>query len=100
MNEFTQSIYMNLAQIPKGRIISYGQLAKLAGYPNHSRHVGKTLAKLPKDTTLPWHRVVNSQGKISLSGDSFYKQKERLEKEGIVICESGKIINFKQVIMQ
>ncbi len=100
MNEFTQSIYLNLTQVPFGQIISYGQLAKLAGYPNHSRHVGKTLSRLPEDTSLPWFRVVSSQGKISLSGDNFIRQRKALEKEGLTIRDDGKILNFKQVIMQ
>ncbi|PQJ89463.1 MGMT family protein [Aliivibrio sifiae] len=99
MNEFIQSIYTNLRFVPKGRVITYGQLAKLAGFPNHSRHVGKTLAKLPKDSTLPWHRVVNSQGKVSLQGEQFKEQKVKLEEEGIIVREDGKILHFKKVVM-
>lgn len=99
MDEFTQSIYMNLVQVPFGHVISYGRLAILAGYPNHSRHVGKTLSRLPKDTSLPWHRVVNSQGKISLSGEGFIRQRKALEKEGLIINNEGKILNFKQAVM-
>lgn len=99
MDEFTQSIYTNLYYVPSGRVITYGQLAKLAGFPNHSRHVGKVLAKLPKDTQLPWYRVVNAQGKISLSGDKFEKQRKLLEEEGVLIREDGRIFHFKQVVM-
>jgi len=76
----------------------YGQLAKMAGFPHHSRHVGKVLSKLPKDTRLPWYRVVNSQGKISLSGEAFLRQKIHLEKEGIEVTEEGKIVKFKQYL--
>lgn len=99
MDEFTQRIYTNLYYVPSGRVITYGQLATLAGFPNHSRHVGKVLSKLPKDTQLPWYRVVNAQGKISLLGDKFEKQRRLLEEEGILIREDGKISHFKQVVM-
>ncbi|MGF1905971.1 MGMT family protein [Aliivibrio salmonicida] len=100
MNDFAQSIYTNLLHVPKGRVITYGQLAKLAGYPNHSRQVGKLLAKLPNDTKLAWYRVINSQGKISLTGERFFVQKEKLEEEGISIKDDGRIEHFKKVIMR
>jgi len=98
MEEFAQNIYTILSYIEKGSLITYGQLASQAGYPAHSRHVGKILAKLPKDTRLPWFRVVNSQGKISLQGDAFIRQKNLLEQDGIAITEQGKILKFKQYL--
>lgn len=98
MTEFEQSLYAVLVSLPTGKLCSYGQMAKRSGYPNYARHVGKTLSKLPKDSKLPWHRVLNSQGKISLSGDRFLKQKQRLEAEGITINENGKVVNFKQYL--
>ena len=97
MDEFKRSLYANLIAIPAGKVISYGHLAKLCGYPNHARHVGKVLSALPKDTQLPWFRVVNSQGKISLSGQAFAQQKSHLENEGIAINEIGKVIHFKKL---
>ena len=99
MDEFAQNIYTNLYYVPKGRVITYGQIAKLAGFPNHSRHVGKILSKLPKETQLPWYRVVNAQGKISLQGDRFERQKQLLEEENILIKDNGSVSNFKQVVM-
>jgi len=98
MTEFEQSLYNILASLPKGKLISYGQLAKQCGYPNHARHVGKTLAKLPKDTRLPWFRVVNSQGKISLVGDAFLRQKAYLEAEGLSVNEFGKISHYRDYL--
>jgi len=98
MTEFEQSLYAMLMALPTGKLCSYGELAKRSGYPNYARHVGKTLSNLPKDSKLPWHRVVNSQGKISLSGDRFLKQKQRLEAEGITINEKGKVVNFKHYL--
>ncbi|PKF60443.1 hypothetical protein CW745_15070 [Psychromonas sp. psych-6C06] len=98
MNEFEQSLYNVLATLPAGKLCSYGQLAKRAGYPNHARHVGKTLSKLPSDTKLAWHRVINSQGKLSLTGDRQLKQKQRLLAEGIEVTEEGTVINFRHYL--
>lgn len=96
--EFEQNIYTLLSFLGEGKLTTYGQLAKQAGFPHHSRHVGKVLSRLPKGTRLPWHRVVNAQGKISLSGNSFLRQKTLLEQEGIEVTEDGKIIKFKQYL--
>jgi len=98
MDEFAQNIYTILSYLGEGKLTTYGQLAKQAGFPHHSRHVGKILARLPKDSRLPWFRVVNSQGKISLVGDAFIRQKTLLEKEGIEITEQGKVVKFKQYL--
>lgn len=98
MEEFAQNIYTILSFLGKGKLITYGQLAKQAGFPHHSRHVGKILARLPKDSRLPWFRVVNSQGKISLIGEAFIRQKTLLEQEGIEITAEGKIVKFKQYL--
>lgn len=74
-----------MASIPRGRVATYGQVAELAGYPNHARYVGSTLRNLPADTALPWHRVVNAKGELSFPQNSFqYQQQKRLlEAEGI-----------------
>ena len=83
--EYISAIYLALAQIPKGKVIAYGQLAKLAGIANGARFVGKLMSKLPEGTELPWHRVVNSQGKISLplNSEAYLEQKLRLTHEGV-----------------
>jgi methylated-DNA-protein-cysteine methyltransferase-like protein len=91
MTEFEQALYAVLTSLPKGKVCSYGQVAQRAGYPNYARQVGKTLSKLPKDTTLPWYRVVNSQAKISLQGEAFLRQKRHLEADGLTVNEQGKI---------
>jgi methylated-DNA-protein-cysteine methyltransferase-like protein len=79
-------VWQLVAAIPKGRVTTYGQLAQLAGFPNHARYVGTILKKLPMATTLPWHRVVNAKGQLSFAVDSkqYGIQKSRLEAEGIV----------------
>lgn len=97
MDEFKSCLYATLSVIPKGKVISYGQLARLCGYPHHARHVGKALSLLPKESKLPWFRVINSQGKISLTGGAFERQKKYLENEGVKINDAGKIICFKKL---
>ena len=84
--DIREIIWQIVASIPKGKVATYGQVAKAAGYPSHARFVGATLKKLPKDTSLPWHRVINSQGKISFAEDSdaYKRQQQRLESEGVV----------------
>ncbi len=60
-----QLIYATVRQIPRGHVATYGQIAELAGLPRQARQVGYALHALPEKTTVPWHRVVNPQGKIS-----------------------------------
>lgn len=87
-----EAIYLALMTIPAGKVITYGQLASLAGLPGAARLAGSVLCGLPEKTELPWHRVINAQGKISLSVDSaaYKKQLQRLKAEGIEI-KNGKI---------
>ena len=80
----TERIWQVVAQIPVGRVISYGDVAKRAGLPGYARFVGTTLGKLPKDTRLPWHRVVNASRKIAPQGSArMLEQKRRLKAEGV-----------------
>lgn len=74
-------IYQVVNQIPRGKVASYGQIARLAEMPSHARLVGRILSQLPADTKLPWHRVVNSQGKITNPGR--VRQEARLAEEGV-----------------
>lgn len=67
VKELAPMIFQVIAQIPYGRVASYGQIARLAGIPKHSRLVGYLLKHMDADSSLPWYRVINSQGKISLS---------------------------------
>ena len=62
--ELAEQILAVVALIPYGKVASYGQVARLAGLPKHARLVGKVLGNMDDRSTLPWYRVVNSQGKI------------------------------------
>ena len=79
------AIYQVLAHIPAGKVLSYGELAKRAGIPGAARLVGKVLRDLPEGSQLPWHRVVNAQGKLSLpqGSTSYCEQQQRLTSEGV-----------------
>ena len=84
-------LYTLLASIPKGKVVTYGQAANLIGLPRRARWVGKMLKQLPKDSRLPWHRVINAQGKISLPLTRGQTQAERLRAEGVIVTQEGKI---------
>jgi len=87
-----EAIYLALQQIPRGTVVTYGQLAQLAGLPGAARLVGNLLNNLPEGTRLPWHRVINAQGKLSLPADSpgYIEQIRRLTLEDIEVIR-GKI---------
>jgi methylated-DNA-protein-cysteine methyltransferase-like protein len=84
MSDTRQRIYAAVRRIPAGRVATYGQIADVAGLPRQARQVGYALHQCPK--TLPWHRVINAQGRIALPPDSTsaLTQRRRLEDEGIV----------------
>ena len=84
-------IWNLVKKIPAGREATYGQIADLAGLEGHARFVGYALHGLPKNSNIPWHRVINSQGRISLPGVSARRQRNLLEKEKIVFSPAGKI---------
>lgn len=85
-HNYQEQIWQVVAQIPKGKISTYGDVAAMAGIPRHARYVGTTLKQLPKNSKLPWHRVVNHKGEIALGRDSSSHeiQKQRLSDEGIL----------------
>jgi methylated-DNA-protein-cysteine methyltransferase related protein len=62
-------IYAVVSRIPRGRVATYGQIARLAGLPDHARLVGYALNALPDKSAVPWHRVVNARGRISERSD-------------------------------
>lgn len=88
-----QLIWQVVAAIPPGKVATYGQVAHQAGMARAARRVGQALRGLPDNTRIPWHRVVNAQGRISLAegSHSHVVQRERLEQEGVLFSISGKI---------
>ncbi|MBL4828639.1 MAG: MGMT family protein [Aliivibrio sp.] len=91
MTEFELQIFAAIHQIPKGKVATYGDIAKLAGFANYARQVGKVLSRLPSDTKLPWFRVINARGYISLTDHCFFRQKDKLSEDGIEVSDEGEI---------
>jgi methylated-DNA-protein-cysteine methyltransferase-like protein len=83
IDEFQHRVWQVVSMIPHGQVATYGQVASLAGAPRQSRMVGKILSRLPPDSRLPWHRVINSQGRISHPNSE--RQQACLAAEGIVL---------------
>lgn len=94
MNEpsYQEKIWQVVSMIPQGKVATYGQVAELAGLPRMARAVGRTLSQLPKDTQLPWFRVINAKGMISfpVDSDTYKRQFDLLADEGISLV-NGKI---------
>ncbi len=86
---FFPRVYEIVRQVPNGKVTTYGDVAQLVGQGCDARIVGYAMGACPDD--LPWQRVINAQGKISLQGDSAEKQRMRLEAEGIEFDARGKI---------
>lgn len=86
-SEFSQAVWTVVGGIPQGRVTSYGQVAALAGYPRRARLVGRTLAALPPDTRLPWHRVLRADGRIAFpcGSEAHAEQVTRLREEGVCV---------------
>ncbi|HEV8599251.1 MAG TPA: MGMT family protein [Gemmatimonadales bacterium] len=86
-------IYAAARLIPPGQVATYGQLAKVAGLPGRARQVGYAMHALPSGSTVPWHRVVNAQGKVSrrrVPGAEL-TQRMLLEREGVEFGPGGRI---------
>lgn len=89
---FTTQIIEHIRSIPSGCVSTYGDIARLAGSPQAARQVARILHTCSKAEQLPWHRVVNREGRISLKPFQGYEeQKVLLEEEGVVFDETGKI---------
>jgi len=87
-------IYAVVSRIPRGRVATYGQVARLAGLPNHARLVGYALNALREGSRVPWQRVVNAKGAVSLrkngSGHDVL-QRLMLKREGVRFDRAGAI---------
>jgi methylated-DNA-protein-cysteine methyltransferase-like protein len=95
VSEYYQHIYAVVRQIPLGKVATYGQVARLAGYPGYARQVGYALFRLPdQGSDVPWQRVVNAKGQVSYSPlryGSDEQQRVLLEDEGVVFDARGTI---------
>ena len=84
IDTFAHRVKQFIKAIPKGKVATYGQIAMMAGNPRGVRGVVWILHSSSQKAGLPWHRVINKKGKISLSpGEGYEEQKARLEAEGV-----------------
>lgn len=94
MAHFYTEVYQLVRMIPPGKVTTYGAIARMLGRPRAARTVGYALRALPDDTDVPWQRVINAQGTISLKArhpEETSLQRRRLEAEGVVFDADGRV---------
>jgi methylated-DNA-protein-cysteine methyltransferase-like protein len=88
---FTETVVRLVRRIPRGKVATYGQIAVLAGNAYASRQVARLLHSLSDKERLPWQRVINSRGTISLRAEAGERQRALLEREGVQFGLHGRI---------
>ncbi|WP_417899333.1 MGMT family protein [Bacillus haimaensis] len=92
MNLFTERAITIMKQIPAGKVMSYGQIAALAGSPRGARQIVRILHSMSRKYEIPWHRVINAKGEIGFKDEQqLFEQKRRLEMEQIIVDENNRI---------
>ncbi|MGH7668975.1 MAG: MGMT family protein [Gemmatimonadaceae bacterium] len=87
-------IYAVVRKIPRGRVATYGQVARVAGLPGGARQVGYAMAALRDGVRVPWHRVINAQGAVSMrraGPGAGVRQRQLLEGEGVEFNRRGRV---------
>lgn len=92
MTPFTERVIRIIQSIPEGSVMTYGGIARAAGSPRAARQVVRILHSMSRKYKLPWHRVINAKGMISLTEDEAASlQQLYLEGEGVVFNERGAV---------
>ena len=92
MQPFTEEVVRIIRSIPRGRVMTYGQIAAAAGSPRGARQVVRILHALSGPLGLPWHRVVNAEGRIALRDEEGrFTQRMLLEAEGVAVDADGRV---------
>ena len=92
MTTFERAVYRIVSKCPRGKVVSYGAVAALAGKPRAARAVGAAMRDLPPGSAVPWWRVINAAGSISVrpnTGPSI--QRKLLEREGVKFSRAGRV---------
>lgn len=90
MQPFTDQVIQIIKDIPSGQVMTYGQIAAWAGSPRAARQVVRILHSMSRKYNLPWHRVINAQGKVSIQDEeSFMLQIMFLQSEGVEVTQEG-----------
>ena len=98
-NEFSQRVYDLALTIPRGRVTTYGILAKAAGGTGMAaRSISSILGKAPNQSVIPWHRIVYAGGKVWLDSEHEAKRRQQYKKEGIKVNKLGKIEDFEEIL--
>jgi len=87
-------VYRLVQRIPRGKVLTYGALAKALRLPGGARTAGRAMASTPSGQGIPWHRVVGERGKILIRGPYAMLQKKLLESEGVRLIESRVQLNL------
>ncbi len=90
-DRWVRNVWQVVEGIPPGHVLTYGEVARLAGMSRAARRVAQAMRRAPRGRNLPWHRVVNAQGRISLPAESagYQRQKRRREEEGVVFVKGS-----------
>jgi len=91
MTEFTENVLEIIKAIPSGKVMTYGGIALEAGNLRGARQVSRILHSMSMGHNLPWHRIINSKGQISLTGEGLALQKMLLEEEGVQVYDGNKV---------
>ena len=93
MSDLTARIHDAVRSVPSGRVVSYGTIAEIVGRPGAARAVGSVLRSLPEDTDVPWWRVINAQGELTIPRIHHGRaiQRALLEDEGVTVAEGGRV---------
>ena len=87
-----QAIWDVIARVPFGRVATYGEIARAAGYPGRARQAGYALRHMPDDVVLPWHRIVGAGGRIAFpKGSRHHREQVRLLKSEGVVVKDGRV---------
>ena len=93
MSDFQETVRRIVRGCPRGKVVSYGGVAAMAGKPRAARAVGTLMSALPDDSDIPWWRVINSRGEVSMRGIGHGPaiQRKLLEREGVRFDRSGRV---------
>ncbi|GAA0332592.1 MGMT family protein [Oceanobacillus oncorhynchi subsp. oncorhynchi] len=90
MTPFTEEVIKIIRNIPSGKVMTYGQIAREAGNSRAARQVVRVLHSMSKKHQLPWHRVINAKGQLAITNEEGnWEQRTRLEAEGVLVSSSG-----------
>ncbi|WP_100013067.1 MGMT family protein [Lentibacillus sediminis] len=92
MQPFTEDIITVIRKIPAGKVMTYGQISRVAGHPRGARQVARILHSMSRKHHLPWHRVINAKGEIALKDEiRAMDQRIMLEDEGVEVTSGGRV---------